>query len=72
MARSLVVYTPVKEAIERVVQRDNLTLEEAKMRLEAQMSIEEKCRLADDIIGNDGTLRALQQRIESYINSLPK
>ena len=72
VARSLVVYTPVKEAIERVVQRDNLTLEEAKMRLEAQMSIEEKCRLADDIIGNDGTLRALQQRIESYINSLPK
>lgn len=54
------------------MQRDNLTLEEAKMRLEAQMSIEEKCRLADDIIGNDGTLRALQQRIESYINSLPK
>ncbi len=42
------------------------------MRLDSQISIEEKCRLADDIIGNDGSLRALQQRLESYLKSLPK
>ncbi|WP_276891496.1 diaminopimelate epimerase [Helicobacter japonicus] len=70
VARSLVVYTPAKKAIERVMQRDNLTFEEAKMRLGVQMSIDEKCRLADDVIGNDGTLAILQQRIESYLASL--
>lgn len=71
VARSLVVYTPKAKAIERIMQRDNLSFEDAKARLDAQMPIEEKCRLADDIIGNDGSIRALQQRVESYIRSLP-
>lgn len=72
VARSLVIYTPANKAIERIMQRDKLNFEEAKMRLDSQISIEEKCRLADDIIGNDGSLRALQQRLESYLKSLPK
>lgn len=72
VARSLVIYAPANKAIERIMQRDKLNFEEAKMRLDSQISIEEKCRLADDIIGNDGSLRALQQRLESYLKSLPK
>lgn len=71
VARSLVVYTPAKKAIERIMKRDNLTEQEAKARLAIQLPIEQKCRLADDIIGNDGDLRALQQRVESYLRSLP-
>lgn len=71
VARTLVVYTPAKQAMERIMKRDNLSFEEAKARLDSQMCIEEKCRLADDIIGNDGTLRALQQRVEAYLRSLP-
>lgn len=71
VTRSLVVYTPAQKAIERIMRRDNLTLEEAQARLDAQMPIEEKIRLADDIIGNDGSLGALQQRVEIYIRSLP-
>ena len=71
VARSLVVYTPKDKAIARIIKRDNLSLDEATARLDAQMPIEEKCRLADDIIGNDGDLRSLQQRLESYLQSLP-
>lgn len=71
VSRSLVVYTPAKKAIERVMCRDNLSYEEAKARLDSQIPIEKKCILADDIIGNDGSLRALQQRVESYLRSLP-
>ncbi len=71
VARSLVIYTPAKQAIERIMKRDNLTHDEAKIRLNTQMPIEEKCRLADDIIGNDGGLSILQQRVESYLRSLP-
>lgn len=71
VARSLVVYVPEKKVIERIMKRDNFSLEEAQTRLKSQISIEEKCRLADDIIGNDSDLRALQQRVESYLRSLP-
>lgn len=71
VARSLVVYTPARQAIERIMKRDSLTREEAQARLDSQIGIEEKCRLADDVIGNDGTLRALQQRVEAYLHSLP-
>lgn len=71
VARSLVVYTPKDKAIARIIKRDNLSLEDATARLEAQIPIEQKCRLADDIIGNDGDLRSLQQRLESYLQSLP-
>lgn len=71
VARSLVVYTPKDKAIARIIKRDNLSLNETTARLDAQMPIEEKCRLADDIIGNDGDLRSLQQRLESYLQSLP-
>ena len=70
VARTLVVYTTPKKAIERIMKRDNFTFEEAQLRLNAQMSVEEKCRLADDIIGNDGDLRSLQQRVDKYIQSL--
>lgn len=70
VARSLVVYTSAEKAIERIMKRDNFTLQEAKARLDAQMPIEEKCHLADDIINNDGDLRTLQQYVESYLQSL--
>ncbi len=71
VARSLVIYTPKAKAIERIMKRNNFTFEEAKARIDAQMPIENKCRLADDIINNEGDLRTLQHNAESYIQSLP-
>ena len=71
VARSLVIYTPKAKAIERIMKRNNFTFEEAKARIDAQMPIENKCRLADDVINNEGDLRTLQHNAESYIQSLP-
>lgn len=71
VARSLVIYIPEKDAIGRIMCRDGLSEEEALARLHSQIPIEEKCRLADDVIGNDSDLRALQHRLEKYIKSLP-
>lgn len=68
--RSLVVYTPKEQALQRIIQRDGLSLQQAQLRLNAQMDIEEKCRLADDVLCNDGDLKALQHNLEAFLQTL--
>lgn len=68
--RSVVVYTPREQALQRIIQRDSMSVQEAELRLNAQMDIEEKCRLADDVLRNDGDLKALQRNLESFLHSL--
>lgn len=68
--RVVVIYTPREQAIKRIVQRDSCTLAEAEQRLLSQMPIEEKCRLADNVIDNSGDLKLLQQHLESFLYSL--
>lgn len=68
--RSLVVYTPREQALQRIIQRDGLSLQQAQLRLNAQMDIEEKCRLADDVLRNDGDLKALQHNLEAFLQTL--
>ena len=40
----------------RVIKRNNFTEDEAKRRIASQMSLSEKCSLADYVIDNSGTL----------------
>ncbi len=66
----VVVYAPKKVQIERLRKRERLSLEEAKLRLAAQMDIEEKKRLADYVIDNSKDLKHLQAQIESFIERI--
>lgn len=50
---------------QRLRQRDRLTDEEIRQHLDAQMSLEEKRRLADIIIENSGTLEELAAQVEA-------
>ena len=50
---------------QRLRQRDQLTEEEIQQHLDAQMSLEEKQRLADIIIENNGTLEELAAQVET-------
>lgn len=68
--RSVVIYTPRDQALQRIIQRDGLSLCEAELRLNAQMDIEEKCRLADYVLRNDGDLKALQCNLEAFLRTL--
>ena len=45
--------------------RNNLTEEQAMVRIASQMSIEEKRRYADVIINNDGTLEETEQTVRT-------
>jgi dephospho-CoA kinase len=55
---------------QRLQQRDGLTLEEAQKHLDAQMSLQEKRRLADYVIENDGDLESLERQVEEVLRRI--
>lgn len=63
--RTIVVYADPERQLARLVDRDGLTLEEARQRVEAQMPIEEKRMRADFVIDNSGTLTWTRQQVEA-------
>ncbi|MGG1554873.1 dephospho-CoA kinase [Paenibacillus ferrarius] len=64
---TLVVYVPREVQLERLIARDALTEAQAALRLEAQMGIEEKRKLADFVIDNSGTLEQTMEQVEHFL-----
>src|SRR5262245_17285154 len=54
----------------RLLERDHLTELEAQQHLDAQMSLEEKRKLADYLIENDGTLEELEQDVRAVLEKI--
>ncbi len=54
----------------RLMNRSDLTLEEARSRMEAQMPVEEKVKLADYVIDTSGTFRETRVQIEEIYKEL--
>ncbi|PSB03824.1 dephospho-CoA kinase [Merismopedia glauca] len=63
-----VVYCTKEQQLQRLIQRNSLTLREAESRISAQMPLEEKCQLADVILDNSGTPAALEAQILQALN----
>jgi dephospho-CoA kinase len=59
----LVVFVPRDVQLQRLVERDKLSLEQAEARLKAQMDIELKRERADIVIDNRGTLEETEKQI---------
>lgn len=51
----------------RVVKRDNTDLESVEARIRAQMSDEEKIKLADEVIDNSGSMEDLYDKVEGLL-----
>ena len=62
--KSIVVYTPKEKQLERLIERDNSTQEEAQLRIDSQLDIEEKKQLSTYIIDNSQDLKYLQQEYD--------
>ncbi|MEK8126757.1 dephospho-CoA kinase [Paenibacillus filicis] len=62
----LVVYVPREVQLSRLIARDGMTLEQAEKRLNAQMPIEEKKRLADILIDNTGSLEETERQLDQF------
>jgi dephospho-CoA kinase len=54
----------------RLITRDHLTMEEARARMESQMAVEEKLKLADYVIETSGTLKQTQEQVEAIYRDL--
>lgn len=64
ITRVVVVYASRPTQRARLMQRDGLTSDEADRRLAAQIDIDEKKRLATDIVDNNGDLKHLQREVD--------
>lgn len=62
--KSVVVYTPKDLQVERLMKRDNISQEEALLKISNQMDIEKKKELADLVIDNSSSLVHLQDEVE--------
>ena len=68
--KSLVIYTPKELQIQRLMKRDNIDENEAKLKISNQMDIEEKRKLADMVIDNSQNLKHLQKEVERIIGEI--
>ena len=70
ISKSLVIYTPNELQIKRLMKRDNIDEDEAKLKISNQMDIEEKRKLADMVIDNSKDLKHLQNEVERIIGEI--
>lgn len=64
-----VVYCNPETQIQRLMQRDNLSQEQAESRIKSQISLEEKCAQADIVLDNSSTLENLLKQVDIALNS---
>jgi len=62
--KTVTVYTPLDMRIERVMQRDRTTREKVIERINSQMPEEEKIKLSDYVIYNDGSESLIRQTLD--------
>lgn len=65
-----VVYTANDQQLERLKQRDRLSLDQIRARISSQMPIQQKIEQADVVLSNDSTPEALFQQVDRALRSL--
>ena len=68
--KNLVVYIPPEQQVERLAERDGISIEEAANILKAQLPIDEKVDYADFVIHNDKTLEETKKQVEELWQTL--
>ncbi|RLA70611.1 MAG: dephospho-CoA kinase [Epsilonproteobacteria bacterium] len=62
--KSLVVYATAEQQLDRLMNREGYSRQEALDRIDTQISVEEKRKMATYVIDNSGTLTQLKQECE--------
>ncbi|HEY9843103.1 MAG TPA: dephospho-CoA kinase [Candidatus Obscuribacterales bacterium] len=68
--RTVLVYCPEQRQLERLMSRNGFSAAEAQMRIKAQLSIEAKVGLADEIIDNSRDLAWVRQEVNRVLGEL--
>lgn len=66
----VVVYLDRKTQIKRLMMRDNVSLADAEKRLDSQMSLDEKVKLADYVIDNNKSLDEVEKQVSEIYKKL--
>lgn len=66
----ILIACDIETQIERLQQRDGLDRVQAQKHIEAQMNLEEKRRLADYVIENNGNLEDLKRQVEAVLDTI--
>lgn len=66
----IMVYTDDEIRLERLMKRNNFTEQEAKARMNSQISQDEKVDLCDLVIYNNGTIEELTIKLSQYLGHL--
>ncbi|WP_046174036.1 dephospho-CoA kinase [Domibacillus indicus] len=68
--RTLLIYVTPEIQLERLMNRNGYTEKEAMDRIESQMPINEKKKLADDMIDNSGTIDKTKEQLDHWLAQL--
>ena len=66
----ILVACDIRTQKKRLLKRDNLTEAEAQQHLDAQMSLEDKRKLADYVIENNGDLDELERQVRAVLQKI--
>ena len=66
----IVVCADVKTQIERILHRDKLSQDEAEKRIHSQLPLEDKLKIADFVIENEGALSKTKEQVEKVFNTI--
>ncbi|RHW51042.1 dephospho-CoA kinase [Lactobacillus bombicola] len=69
---SILIALPESEQIKRLMVRDNLTEKDAIARINSQMSLAQKAKLADYVILNTSTIKVLETKLDKLISKIIK
>lgn len=66
----MVVSAQPQQQLERLMNRNHLTMDEAKNRVASQMPLSSKERLADVVIDNNGSAEETRQQVKKWLNQV--
>lgn len=64
----MVVYVPEELQLQRLMSRNHLEEKEAVQRVQSQLSIEKKKKLADFVIDNSGTIEETEKQVKEWLH----
>lgn len=65
-----VVYTPKEKQLSRIVARGEIDEQGAQKRIDAQIDIEQKAKMADFVIDNSGDTKSLELNTEKFLQEV--
>ena len=65
-----VYFSTAEQQLERLMERDNLSQDEALKRISAQMPLKEKCNRANFVIGNSGDIKFTEQQTYTLYHTM--